>query len=268
MGEEHEKAIAAKSSNWESDRIALSDMILMKMALTEVRIFEQIPVKVTMNEYIEDRQGIQHPEEQELHQRCAGQDLHRDAGRRPDPEGGPWTTGKLNMKKGLDRTLNAGVYLGHLLLLFAIALGLPSCRITDHSEREPEVVSSDTLDFPASGYENVDPKDLPKMDFEVTHLDLGQIVQGTQVDSVYTFTNTGGGPLVITDVRGSCGCTVGKDWPKHPVKPNERATISISFDSEGRSGRQDKTVTVVANTSATQHRAHPFRRSDGPTTAP
>jgi transcription antitermination protein NusB len=53
LGEEHEKAIAEKSSNWESDRIALSDMILMKMALTEVRSFEQIPVKVTMNEYIE-----------------------------------------------------------------------------------------------------------------------------------------------------------------------------------------------------------------------
>ncbi len=51
--EEHEKAISEKSSNWESDRIALSDMILMQMALTEVREFDQIPVKVTMNEYIE-----------------------------------------------------------------------------------------------------------------------------------------------------------------------------------------------------------------------
>lgn len=53
LGDEHEKAIGEKASNWESDRIALSDMILMKMALTEVRCFEQIPVKVTLNEYIE-----------------------------------------------------------------------------------------------------------------------------------------------------------------------------------------------------------------------
>lgn len=51
--EEHEKIIAEKASNWEADRIALSDMILMKMALTEARNFDQIPVKVTMNEYIE-----------------------------------------------------------------------------------------------------------------------------------------------------------------------------------------------------------------------
>ncbi|MEZ4788761.1 MAG: transcription antitermination protein NusB [Flavobacteriales bacterium] len=53
FAEEHEKAISERSSNWESDRIALSDMILMQMALTEVRVFDQIPVKVTMNEYIE-----------------------------------------------------------------------------------------------------------------------------------------------------------------------------------------------------------------------
>jgi transcription antitermination protein NusB len=53
LGDEHEALIAARASNWEADRIALSDMILMKMALTEVRSFEQIPIKVTMNEYIE-----------------------------------------------------------------------------------------------------------------------------------------------------------------------------------------------------------------------
>ncbi|MBL7963455.1 MAG: transcription antitermination protein NusB [Flavobacteriales bacterium] len=53
QSESHEQAIAAKASNWESDRIALSDMILMKMALSEARTFEEIPVKVTLNEYIE-----------------------------------------------------------------------------------------------------------------------------------------------------------------------------------------------------------------------
>ena len=50
---EHEALIAAKASNWDAERIATSDMILMKMALTEARVFDQIPVKVTLNEYIE-----------------------------------------------------------------------------------------------------------------------------------------------------------------------------------------------------------------------
>ena len=48
-----EKTIAAKASNWDADRIALSDMLLMRMALTEARSFDLIPVKVTMNEFIE-----------------------------------------------------------------------------------------------------------------------------------------------------------------------------------------------------------------------
>ncbi len=134
-------------------------------------------------------------------------------------------------------------------LLLAAILLFSACRITDHTERDPNEVSADNLNFPASGYEDVDPDDLPKFEFTHTHLDLGRIVQGSKVDSLYTFENSGGSPLVITDVRGSCGCTVGKDWPKHPVAPGEKATISVSFDSEGRSGRQDKTVTVVANTS-------------------
>ncbi|MBK6342984.1 MAG: transcription antitermination protein NusB [Flavobacteriales bacterium] len=53
LDSEHEALIAAKASNWDTDRIAYTDMILMKMALTEARIFDQIPVKVTLNEYIE-----------------------------------------------------------------------------------------------------------------------------------------------------------------------------------------------------------------------
>lgn len=50
---ETEAAIAEKASNWEVDRIALSDMLLMQMAITEARNFDLIPVKVTLNEYIE-----------------------------------------------------------------------------------------------------------------------------------------------------------------------------------------------------------------------
>lgn len=53
QGDEHGRLIAEKAANWEADRIALSDMILMRMALTEARTFEDIPVKVTLNEYIE-----------------------------------------------------------------------------------------------------------------------------------------------------------------------------------------------------------------------
>ncbi|QQT24817.1 transcription antitermination factor NusB [Sphingobacterium spiritivorum] len=52
-GEEYQSLIAAKTKNWEADRIALLDTILMRMAICELINFSSIPVKVTINEYIE-----------------------------------------------------------------------------------------------------------------------------------------------------------------------------------------------------------------------
>jgi N utilization substance protein B len=52
-GPEYEKLISAKTLNWEMDRIALVDMILLKMAIAEIIEFNSIPIKVSFNEYIE-----------------------------------------------------------------------------------------------------------------------------------------------------------------------------------------------------------------------
>ncbi len=132
-----------------------------------------------------------------------------------------------------------------VLLLLVLLTG---CRITDHSERGDEV-TPDVIRFEASGYESVDASELPMIEFEEDHFDMGKVVQGKQVEHRFHFRNTGGNALVISDVRGSCGCTVSKEWPKSPIKPGGKGSILVTFDSEGRSGRQDKTVTVVANTS-------------------
>ncbi len=124
---------------------------------------------------------------------------------------------------------------------------MTGCRITDHSENDGEV-TPEHITFPASGYEDVDTDNVPVLTFDGTHLEMGRIVQGSTVEHRFTFRNTGRTALVITDVRGSCGCTVGKDWPRGPVPPGGEGGLTVSFDSEGRSGRQDKTVTIVANT--------------------
>jgi N utilization substance protein B len=52
-GSENEVLVRKYAENWEGDRIATMDMILMKMALAEAVVFEEIPLKVTLNEYIE-----------------------------------------------------------------------------------------------------------------------------------------------------------------------------------------------------------------------
>lgn len=137
----------------------------------------------------------------------------------------------------------------HLLQLLLTTTMLAACQLTDYSERPGDAPTPNDIRVPASGYDAINPDDLPAMTFDSTALSMGLIPQGTVVERRFRFTNTGGSDLLITDVRGSCGCTVGKDWPKKPLRPGEGGEITVSFNSEGRSGLQEKTVSVVANTS-------------------
>ena len=75
--------------------------------------------------------------------------------------------------------------------------------------------------------------------------DYGTIKQGANGDCEFKFTNTGTAPLVISDAKGSCGCTV-PEWPKNPIKPGESASIKVHYDTK-RPGAINKTVTVTAN---------------------
>ena len=58
---ENAQLIANKTKNWEIERIAMVDILLMKMALTELTAFKSIPVKVTLNEYIDLSKGFSTP---------------------------------------------------------------------------------------------------------------------------------------------------------------------------------------------------------------
>ena len=64
---------------------------------------------------------------------------------------------------------------------------------------------------------------------------------------MFKFTNVGKSNLLISDAKGSCGCTVPL-WPKNPIAPGEEAEIEVVFNSNGKSGHVKNTVTLVANT--------------------
>jgi hypothetical protein len=89
-------------------------------------------------------------------------------------------------------------------------------------------------------------EDLPEIKFEEDVYDFGRITQGEKVSHAFTFTNVGKKNLIITGASGSCGCTV-PEWPKQPILPGQSGKIDVVFSSEGKSGMQEKTVTVVTN---------------------
>ena len=81
--------------------------------------------------------------------------------------------------------------------------------------------------------------------------DYGKITEGQKLEVLFRFKNVGDKPLVIESVRPSCGCTVA-DPPKEPIVPGAEGEIKGSFDSQGKSGAQHKTIYVMANTKGTQ----------------
>jgi hypothetical protein len=87
----------------------------------------------------------------------------------------------------------------------------------------------------------------PRMSFEQEGYEFGTIYAGDKVNYNYTFTNTGDAPLIISNASASCGCTV-PEWPKDPIEPGESGEIKVEFDSKGKMGKQNKTVSITANT--------------------
>ncbi len=90
-------------------------------------------------------------------------------------------------------------------------------------------------------------KDGPVITFETRTHDFGDIAQGDKVEKVFTFTNTGNQPLIITNVEVTCGCTTPKGWPRDPIAPGEKGELTVSFNTAGKIGRQNKPVTIVSN---------------------
>ncbi|MEZ4926197.1 MAG: DUF1573 domain-containing protein [Saprospiraceae bacterium] len=83
-------------------------------------------------------------------------------------------------------------------------------------------------------------------EYEFSTVDEGEIVK-----HIYKFKNTGDVPLVISNCKGSCGCTV-PTWPKEPIPPGGSGEIKVEFNSKGKPGPQRKQVTVTANTTPTE----------------
>ena len=142
------------------------------------------------------------------------------------------------------------------LLAFVFALAMVSCKSDTATTADTNLATPNapttavaTPNTPAAPAVPVGPT--TTVQFAENAYDFGEVMDGEKVEHVYKFTNSGSEPLVISNAKGSCGCTV-PAWPKEPIPPGETGELMVRFDSKGK-GRvggaaQTKTVTITANT--------------------
>jgi len=86
----------------------------------------------------------------------------------------------------------------------------------------------------------------PKIILQQEEYDFGDITSGEKVSHVFVITNGGGDLLKLADVRPSCGCTAALP-EKNELAPGESTNLNVTFNSEGRMGKQKKLIRIDCN---------------------
>lgn len=88
----------------------------------------------------------------------------------------------------------------------------------------------------------------PVIKFDKTTHDFGTMKEADgRVTTVFEFTNEGATPLVVSQVRASCGCTT-PNWTKTPIEPGQKGNITVTYNPTGRQGGPwQKSITVTSN---------------------
>ena len=160
------------------------------------------------------------------------------------------------------------MYKSGLILVFAIAFLAISCstenKSASNAAAQSPAASTETANnvqpTPPQAPQTADAQAAPTgpvttMEFDKVEHDYGTIMEGEKVRHTFTFTNTGDEPLIISNCKGSCGCTV-PQCPTTPVATGEKGEIVVEFNSRGKGkvgGKPDqKRVTITANTNPPQ----------------
>ena len=134
------------------------------------------------------------------------------------------------------------IFIAMLSLVLVTSCGDMTKKVDGKKQLSPDLVTN-------SKTAQVDAEEevMPAFIFEKEEHDFGILIDGEKVTYSFRFTNSGNAPLIISNAKGSCGCTV-PNYPKEPIPPGASASIDVTFDSKGRKGKQSKAVTLTANT--------------------
>lgn len=87
----------------------------------------------------------------------------------------------------------------------------------------------------------------PVISFDSIVHDFGKVIKKTDpISCEFKFVNTGKEPLIITDTKSTCGCTIPK-WPKEPILPGKSGVIQVSYSKTSNLGPINKQITVFSN---------------------
>lgn len=94
-----------------------------------------------------------------------------------------------------------------------------------------------------------------KFRFEEETHDFGEIMEGPSAECDFEFRNVGKSPIIITQAKGSCGCTVPK-WPTEPILPKHKGKIHVTYNTQGRVGPINKDIYITSNAQQNPMKLH------------
>lgn len=138
-----------------------------------------------------------------------------------------------------------------LIFVFAACQNEPVAKEKSLEEIKSAGPISEIIRNPVSADGPTDTINVAKIVFEEEVFDFGETTEGSIINHTFEFTNTGKVPLIITDARSTCGCTV-PTWPKKPIPPGESEDLKVRFDTKNKLKDQKKFITITANTHPSQ----------------
>ena len=107
--------------------------------------------------------------------------------------------------------------------------------------------NADIVRNPVTMQNPVDTINVAKMEFDNIRYRYGEVEEGAIVTHTFKFKNTGKAPLLISNAKSTCGCTV-PEWPKAPIAVGEEGEIFVKFDTKNKEAYQTKPIFIQANT--------------------
>lgn len=146
----------------------------------------------------------------------------------------PYSEGKLYLTFDVNKSQKWGTYRDRLYWEFD----------GEQSKRGFSISANIKEDF--SGYTDEQMKNAPEIVFETTEYKFDTLQQGESASHSFKFKNTGKSDLIIRNTKASCGCTATKSQ-KSTIAPGEESEIDVTFNSRGKRGSQNKSITITTN---------------------